>query len=164
MLQGFANHPFAQRLREYLERAQREHGGQANNARGNEDEGDETFTPPLDVFRSGTGWVLHVAVPGAKKDDVGVNWDPDRSLLSVSGVVYRPGSEEFLQGLVSGERSVGYFQRDVTLPPVGQEAAGSEKDEIDADGITAKMEDGVLVVDVPVVEREWTEVRKVDVQ
>jgi HSP20 family protein len=48
----------------------------------------------------------------------------------------------------------------VALPPEGVE----ERDEIDSFGITAKMEDGVLVITVPKVEREWTEIRKVDIE
>jgi len=55
------------------------------------------------------------------------------------------------------------FERTVKLPPEGTEASGSEVD-IDGLGITAKMEDGVLVVIVPKMEKEWTEVRKVDIE
>lgn len=112
--------------------------------------------------------MLHVALPGAKKEDVRVSWDADKGVLTIGGLVYRPGSEEFIAGLVSGERRVGMFEREVKLPPKEEETEASEKekqskDEIDAEGITAKMEDGILVVNVPVVEKEWTEVRKVDI-
>ena len=89
--------------------------------------------------------MLHIAVPGAKKEDVGVNWDADKGILSVSGVVYRPGDEAFLQGLVSGERKVGLFSREINLPPPGTEKA--EKEDVDSEGITARMEDGVLMLD-----------------
>lgn len=156
-------------MREYLERAQNATGNDTTNDRAaaeNEESNDssdedvESFAPPVDIFETATSWVLHVAVPGAKKEDVGVNWDADKSVLGVSGVVYRPGDEAFLQGLVSGERRVGLFARDVRLPPEGSET----KDEVESEGIAAKMEDGVLVVTVPKVEKEWTEVRKVDIE
>lgn len=81
-------------------------------------------------------------------------------MLRVAGVVHRPGDEEFQATLVRGERRVGAFAREVVLPPDGEK--GNE--EIDADAITAKMEDGVLVVTVPKVEKEWTEIRKVDIE
>jgi len=35
---------------------------------------------------------------------------------------------------------------------------------VDGDAISAKLEDGVLIVTVPKVEKEWTEVKRVDIQ
>lgn len=119
---------------------------------------ENSFTPPLDIFTTETSYVLHVALPGAKKEDVGVNWDADKSVLNLAGVVYRQGDEEFLKSLSKSERKVGVFERVVKLPP-----SEEEKEEIDADNIKAKLEDGVLVVTVPKIEREWTEVKKVDI-
>jgi len=164
MMHAFAQSPFGHNLRDYLNRAAGAGDNDDNNNNNNDDV--ESFTPPVDVFRTPGGWVLHIAVPGAKKDDIGVNWDTDKAVLSVSGVVHRPGDEVFLEGLVSGERRVGLFRRDVKLPPPGAEAAtnGRERDEVDVDNISARMEDGILVVVVPMVEREWTEVRKVDIE
>jgi HSP20 family protein len=123
---------------------------------------EETFTPPVDIFSTPTGWTIHLAIPGAKKQDVAVHWDADNSLLVVSGIVYRPGDEQFLSGMVSGERRVGLFERKIELPPAGGE--GQVKDEVDGNRITAKLEDGVLVVVVGKAEKEWTEVRKVDIE
>lgn len=162
---AFSGHPFAQRMREFLERAQGANNNNRTRGAGEgsgDDADDNSFTPPVDLFEQPDRWVLHFALPGAKKEDVGVNWDADRSVLSVSGVVHRPGDEEFIRGLVSGERSVGLFSREVGLPPAGQDK-GDSKEEVNAEGIVAKMEDGVLVVTVPKVERGWTEVRKVDI-
>lgn len=124
-----------------------------------ETDDENTFTPPIDVFSTSTAYVLHVALPGAKKEDVGVNWDAEKNELNVAGVVYRQGDEEFLKTLNKKERKVGVFERNVKLPP-GEE----EKEEVDGDNITAKLEDGVLIVTVPKVEKEWTEVKKVDIE
>ena len=143
MMRGFMQHPFFQNLQ-----------GQ------NRDEND-AFQPPVDIFNTSDAYVVHVALPGANKDDVGVNWNADEHALSISGVVHRPGDEQFIQALVSGERRVGLFERTVTLPPAGVDESGSD---IDVERISAKMEAGVLVVTVPKVEKEWTEVRKVDIQ
>lgn len=121
---------------------------------------DETFTPPADLFNTETAYVIHVALPGAKKEDIGVNWDADKNALEIAGVVYRPGDEEFLQTLASSERKIGMFERTVTLPAPGAD----DRDEIDGMGISARMEDGLLIVTVPKVEKEWTEVHKVDIE
>ncbi|KUJ23959.1 HSP20-like chaperone, partial [Mollisia scopiformis] len=116
------------------------------------------FVPPIDVFSTEAAYILHIALPGAKKDDVGVNFDSDKGVLNIAGVVYRQGDEEFLKTLTQSERKVGAFDRSVKLPP-----ANEEKEEIDGDAITAKLEDGILVVTVPKVEKEWTEVKRVDI-
>ncbi|KAI9048231.1 hypothetical protein LZ554_008026 [Drepanopeziza brunnea f. sp. 'monogermtubi'] len=123
-----------------------------------EDAPEGTFTPPIDVFSTEAAYVLHIALPGAKKEDVGVNWDADKGELNIAGVVYRPGDESFLKSLKSGERRVGVFERSVKLPP-----GGEEEEVVDGEGIGAKLEDGVLVITVPKVEREWIEVKKVDI-
>ncbi|KAK4197772.1 hypothetical protein QBC40DRAFT_100933 [Triangularia verruculosa] len=148
---AMGQHPLARGLRDYLSGGgnnQQDNRGEHDN-RGEEGvvfEGEQTFSPPADVFDSEGAWTVHLAVPGAKKQDVGVHWDKDRGVLVVRGVVYRPGDEEFLRGLVTAERKVGLFERKIKMPPVEREEADEEVDE---DGITAKLEDGVLVVAVP---------------
>jgi len=120
-----------------------------------------TFAPALDVFSTPTAYVLHIALPGAKKEDVGVNWDAEKGELNVAGVVYRAGDEEFLGGLKRSERRVGLFERNVRLP-----LEGEEKVEVDSDNIAAKLEDGVLVVTIGKVEKEekWTDLKRVDIE
>jgi HSP20 family protein len=154
LFQAFASHPIAQALRTYAEQA-----GLGADREAGETDSENNFTPPIDVFSTPAAYVLHVALPGAKKEDVGVNWDAEKSELNVAGVVYRQGDEEFLKTLSKKERKVGVFERSVKLPP-GEE----EKEEVDGDNITAKLEDGVLIVTVPKVEKEWTEVKKVDIE
>lgn len=148
-MRGFMNHPFFQHMGDAANRYR--------DAAHKQDTG--AFSPPADVFNTVDAYVVHVALPGAKKDDIGVSWDPETSLLRISGVVHRPGDEEFLKTLHNGERRVGEFEREISLPPAGV----SEKEEVDGEGITAKLEDGVLVITVRKVEKEWTEVRKVDI-
>lgn len=122
--------------------------------------GDENkdFEPEADVFDTENSFVVHVSLPGAKKEDVGVNWDAEKSELSIAGVVYRIGDEEFLKTLAMGERKVGPFERKVRLGTRANPA------QVDADMITAKLEDGVLRVEVPKLDRDFVEVRKVDIQ
>jgi HSP20 family protein len=161
LVEALSTHPLAQAFRAYAEQA----GLGANAQRSSETvvpedtDSENTFVPPIDIFSTEKDYVLHVALPGAKKEDVGVNWDAEKGVLNLAGVVYRHGSEEFLKSLSKSERKVGVFERTVKLPP-GDE----EKEEVDGDAITAKLEDGVLVVTVPKVEKEWTEVKRVDIE
>jgi len=161
VLGALASHPLAQAFRTYAEQSGFGADGQRQQSSETlvpEEDSENTFTPPIDIFSTPSAYVLHVVLPGAKKEDVGVNWDAEKNELNVAGVVYRQGDEVFLKSLSKGERKVGVFERSVKLPP-GQE----EKEEVDGDAITAKLEDGVLVVTVPKVEKEWTEVKKVDI-
>lgn len=158
MMQAFANHPWARVLRDYVDQAAAAVPRPPNE---HDEDSEDTFTPPVDVFNTEKAYVLHFALPGASKEDVGVHWDPERSSLTVAGVVYRPGDEELVRSLVTSERSVGMFERRIELPPAGSD----KKDEVDGLGITAKMENGILVVTVPKMERDsWTEIHKVDVE
>ncbi|KAI9721757.1 MAG: hypothetical protein M1812_002092 [Candelaria pacifica] len=116
------------------------------------------FAPAVDVFDTEDAYHVHVSLPGAKKEDVGVNYDAEKSELSIAGVVYRVGDEEFLKTLAMGERKVGVFDRKVRLGSRNNPAA------VDADGITAKMEDGVLRVEIPKQDKEYVDVKKVDIE
>lgn len=157
MMAAFASHPYAQALRGYIEPV----AGRTSETLVPEDvDSENSFTPPIDTFTTEKEYILHVALPGAKKEDVGVNWDADKGVLNIAGVVYRQGNEEFLKTLTKAERKVGMFERTVKLPPPGN---NQEKEEVDGDAITAKLEDGILIVTVPKVEREWTEIKKVDI-
>jgi len=120
--------------------------------------GNEDHTPEADIFDTESAYVVHISLPGAKKEDVGVNWDAEKSELSVAGVIYRLGDEEFLKTLAVDERKVGAFERKIRLGTRANPAS------IDADGITAKLEDGVLRVEVPKLDSGYVEVRKVDIE
>ena len=134
-----------------------EDGAAAPNTGDRDKNSDIAFTPRADVFDTPDAYIVHVSLPGAKKEDVGVNWDGEKSELSVAGVVYRIGDEEMVKMLAMDEREVGVFERKVRLGSRAHPAS------VEAEGITAKMEDGVLVVRVPKVE-EFVEVRKVDIE
>lgn len=149
--------PWAQALRGWAEQAGL--GGDAQQSGETLVPEDDTFIPPVDIFSTQSSYILHIALPGAKKEDVGVNWDAEKGVLNLAGVIYRKGDEEFLKTLTKSERKVGVFERSIKLPP-GEE----EKEEVDGDAITAKLEDGVLLVTVPKVEKEWTDVKRVDIE
>lgn len=129
--------------------------GATRNAESNENSKD--FSPEADIFDTQDAFVVHVSLPGAKKEDVGVNWDADKSELNIAGVIYRPGDEEFLKTLALDERKVGVFERKVKLG--SKESPAS----VDSDAISAKMEDGILRVTIPKIE-SFVEVKKVDIE
>jgi HSP20 family protein len=63
-----------------------------------------------------------------------------------------------LKTLALNERKVGPFERKIRLGTRANPA------QIDADGISAKLEDGVLRVEVPKMDSGFVEVRKVDIE
>ncbi|KAH0524931.1 hypothetical protein TsFJ059_007369 [Trichoderma semiorbis] len=165
MMRGFMGHPFFRNIRD-----QAAQYAQPSTTRNANTEDENTFSPPIDIFNTPDAFILHTALPGAKKDDVGVTWNPQTRSLRIAGVVHRPGDEAFLQTLTGvRERRVGVFEREVKLPPESEtekKADGEEADldvDVDGFGITAKMEEGILIVTVPKVEKEWMEVREVDI-
>jgi HSP20 family protein len=104
------------------------------------------FVPRADVFNTSTEYVVHVSLPGAKKSDVSVDYDPEESTLRLSGVIHRPEfSEELHNAMVIEERNheVGVFGRNITL---GTREAPAV---IDNENISAKFVDGILVVRLP---------------
>jgi HSP20 family protein len=130
-----------------------------SNAENNKSTNDnEDHIPDADVFDTESAFVVHISLPGAKKEDVGVNWNAEKSELSIAGVIYRPGDEEFLKSLAMSERKVGPFERKIRL---GTRATPAH---IDADGIAAKLEDGILRVKVPKLDAGYVEIRKVDIE
>jgi HSP20 family protein len=161
LLNNLSSHPFVQNIQ-----AQAAEACQAATSGATGSSSSSNFSPPLDLFSTPSAYVLHLSIPGALKSDIGVDWDPERKVLRVAGVVHRPGDEEFQTMLVQSERRTGVFEREVRLPPKtwGAVDENGREDEVDAEGITAKMEDGVLIVTVPKVEKEWTEIRKVDIE
>lgn len=118
----------------------------------------EDFKPEVDVFDTTESFIVHISLPGAKKEDLGVHWDAEKSELNISGVVHRPGDEELLKTLALDERKVGAFDRKVRL---GSRANPAQ---VDVDGISAKLEDGILRVDVPKQDSGYVEIKKVDIE
>ncbi|KAI0160311.1 HSP20-like chaperone [Xylariaceae sp. FL1272] len=161
MMHALSSHPFAQAFRDYAEQARNATTGDpAETANRSQEEQGDAFTPPVDIFNAEGSYVLHVALPGASKEDVGVSWDGEQ--VKIAGVIYRPGNEEFLRTLATSERRVGMFERTVKLPPAGQVAT----DDVDGYAMSAKMENGILVITVPKIEKDnsWTEIHKVDIE
>ncbi|KAI1620262.1 hypothetical protein EDD37DRAFT_171788 [Exophiala viscosa] len=113
---------------------------------------DVDFEPRTDIFDTESHYTIHLSLPGAKKSDVGVDYDGEKSVLRVAGVVHRPGiDEEMMTSLVidGRKRETGVFEKNIRLGTQNDPAS------IDVQGITAKMIDGVLVVRVPKTEKTF---------
>lgn len=124
----------------------------------NKEEESDGFKPEADVFDTETAYVIHLSVPGAKKEDISVTWDAEKSEVAISGFVHRPGDEELLKTLAMDERKVGLFERKVRLGSLANPA------QVDVDGINAKLEDGILRVEVPKQDKDYVEVKMVDIE
>ncbi|KAG6274565.1 hypothetical protein E4U48_002548 [Claviceps purpurea] len=115
------------------------------------DETKKSFTPDIDVVETPGSYSVQASLPGAKKEDVKVSWDPSTCELRIEGVVSRSvgndeeGEEETEQsGRFSlRERQTGKFSRTVYL---GSQVDG---DKIEEGGLSAGMDDGVLRIAVP---------------
>lgn len=120
----------------------------------------QDFTPAIDIFAAEEAYIVHASLPGAAKEDIAVNWDAASSTLILTGVVHRPGDEALLNTMQVSERQVGAFERKVVLGTEAQPA------KVDEDGISAKLEDGILRIEVPKlgVEETFVEVKKVDIE
>jgi len=109
---------------------------------------DVNFEPRADIFENNDVYTIHLSLPGAKKSDIGVDYDGEHSILRITGVVHRPEvDEQMLKELVvdGRKRETGVFEKAIRL--------GTKRDpaSIDVAGINAKMSDGVLVVRIPKV-------------
>ncbi|KAK1778799.1 hypothetical protein QBC45DRAFT_412981 [Copromyces sp. CBS 386.78] len=55
-----------------------------------EEEQPPLISPPLDIFRSSpTSFTIQLAIPGFKRRDISIAYDPNADVLTVSGVLYR---------------------------------------------------------------------------
>ncbi|CAG7981058.1 unnamed protein product [Penicillium salamii] len=120
------------------------------------------FTPSVDVFDTPANYVVHVSLPGAKRSDLSIVYDAEDSVLRLAGVVYRPGVNEVLhQALVMEERGqeIGVFEREVRF---GTRVAPAP---VVIDGISAKLEDGVLNVTLPKIAQDpQVQTRKISIE
>jgi HSP20 family protein len=93
----------------------------------------ERWSPPADVEETDDAWVVELDVPGVDRDDIDIQLN-DRE-LAITGEV----QEKERTGVLRRQtRRVGQFRYAVTLPG-----------DVDGDGVTAQLKDGVLEVRVP---------------
>jgi len=91
------------------------------------------ITPRVDVYEDDDAVVLKADMPGVPSD--GVEVKVENGVLSITGKAGAPPEEA---ELLYCEYELGDYHRSFNLP-----------DDIDAEGITAEMSDGVLTVRLP---------------
>ena len=96
------------------------------------------WSPALDVHDEKDNFLVHVELPGMKKEDIEVSLHD--GVLSVSGE--RKSEREQKEGeTFRSERYFGKFQRSVSLPAA-----------VDSNKVKASYKDGVLTIDLPKAE------------
>ncbi|KAG6043737.1 hypothetical protein E4U39_004181 [Claviceps sp. Clav50 group G5] len=112
----------------------------------------KSFRPAVDVLETPESYSVQASLPGAKKEDVKVSWDPSTYELRIEGLVSRSvgndeegeeEAEEKAGPFTLRERQTGKFSRVVYL--------GSQVDEelIEGGFLSAGMDDGVLRITIP---------------
>lgn len=96
---------------------------------------EEIRMPLCDLVDRGDKYELQVEVPGIEKDKIDVKATTDA--IEITGR-QSEGMEEKKKGYVYKERSQRSFYRNIPVP-----------DEIEPSKISAKMTNGILVVDIP---------------
>jgi len=97
------------------------------------------WAPQTDLVESDDAFQIRLDVPGMTKEDIDINLQ--NNTLTVSGERKRERTAES-EDAVRVERAFGTFHRTFTLP-----------DAVDADGIEAAYDNGVLTIHVPKTER-----------
>ena len=98
-----------------------------------------SWAPPLDVFETPEKLSVAVELPGMSASDVEITVDDNVLTLRGKRPFYEGLREEQFHRI---ERRFGPFQRRITLPK-----------QSDAERISAQMDEGVLMIDVPKIEQ-----------
>jgi HSP20 family protein len=93
------------------------------------------WVPSMDLVETDEHFVLRADLPGLSEDDVAIELEDN--VLTVAGE-RKAEHEEKKEGFYRMERSFGQFRRSLTLP-----------EGIDANGIAATFDKGVLEVRIP---------------
>jgi len=95
------------------------------------------WSPPVDIEEQDDAYVIEAELPGVQKDDVNIELQSNE--LMVTGEIKEREREGILR---KRTRRIGRFEYRVRLP-----------EQVDSDNVEAKLNDGVLTVHVPKVQR-----------
>lgn len=96
----------------------------------------DRFQPAMDVYETEKALIVRFELAGVRGGDLRVTVDGD--LVRVSGVRTAPPPGEEVLRLHQMEIGFGPFERSLRLPV-----------EVDRDGVTANLEEGILTVTLP---------------
>jgi HSP20 family protein len=95
------------------------------------------WSPPVDIEEQDDAYVIEAELPGVQKDDVNIELQSNE--LMVTGEIKEREREGILR---KRTRRIGRFEYRVRLP-----------EQVDSDNVEAKLNDGVLTIHVPKVQR-----------
>lgn len=98
-------------------------------------------SPAVDIIKHEKKFELQLIAPGMKREQFGI--DVDNNVLTVSGE--RNKNEEVRENYLQTESRFGSFERSFRL-----------NDNIKQDGIKAKYEDGILIIELPISKKVET--------
>lgn len=101
----------------------------------------------VDVYETDHHIIIQAPIAGVKKDDLDITTEKD--VVIIKGSRQRPEKRNIVN-FYTTECFYGDFKREVVIPA-----------ETDPSRIEAKMEDGVLIIEIPKIEKE--KMRKVEV-
>lgn len=109
--------------------------------------------PAINVKETDKNYVVELAAPGLKKDDFNVNVDNEGNLHIKMEAKTDKKEEDKKEHYLRREFSYSKFEQTLVLP-----------DDVDKEKIAAKVNDGVLTVDLPkVVKAEEKTARKIEI-
>ena len=106
------------------------------------------WAPRMDLLETEEAYRIRLDVPGMSKDDLTINYQDNELTVSGERTSNRPEDEA---EYVRVERPFGYFHRTFSLPQT-----------VDATGIQATYENGVLTLTVP--KSEDVKPRQIEIQ
>lgn len=113
--------------------------------------GTRTFAPRVDVKSTKEAYELEMELPGMTENDVTIDLkDREITIASVENVKEekKEAKEEAKVNYLVKERVASHFTRSFTLP-----------DDIDAEGVSAKFQNGLLTITIP--RKEESKVRRI---
>ncbi len=109
--------------------------------------------PAVNVKENEKAYVMEVAAPGIKKEYCRVHINDDGNLSVAIENKMEHKEEDKKQHYLRREFSYTNYQQNYTLP-----------DDVDKDAITAKVENGILTIEIPKVKKEEVKVcRQIDI-
>lgn len=105
--------------------------------------------PAINVIENEKNYIVELAAPGLTKEDFNVNINDDGN-LSIKMEQKRENKEENKKAhYLRREFSYSKYEQTLLLP-----------DDVDKEAISAKVNDGVLVVELPKLEQKQTKVQR----
>jgi HSP20 family protein len=108
----------------------------------------QSYVPALNLSETADNYTIELVVPGITAEQLEITFE--NNVLSIAGTIERPEQVEG-QTYHRIERRYGQFRRSISLP-----------NSVQGDAISAKLENGILQLNVP--KAEAIKPRRIDIQ